>query len=197
MLWILFAALGGVAVWYAVGGKLGAKRLECPSCDLYIHGVVLDPDGAVLCPHCRAYASVEGSKLVKTPPDRVAPEPVFCVELPQQVKWPEGCCVCGAPATRQVESKLEIEQDASFARDMAVGVASLGILRAVDRTTYTLPVPHCAQHADGAELYPSAEAEQLNLGIGFRSYPYFTQFAALNYMKPRNTSPIGPNAGGV
>lgn len=197
MLWILALALGGVAVWYAAGGKLGAKRVECPSCDLYIHGVDMDPDAAVLCPHCRAYASVEDGKLVKTPADRVAREPVFCVELPQQVTWPEGCCVCGQPATRHVESRLEIEQAGSLGRDLAVGVASLGILKAVDRTTYTLAVPHCAEHADGARLYLPAEAEQLNLGVGFRSYPYFAQFAALNYMKPRSTSPFGPNAGGV
>ena len=194
-MWILFAALAGVSFWYATRGRLGSHKVECPSCDLYIHGVRLGGDGAVLCPHCREYASIQDGKLVKTPPDRVARAAVFCAELPQRaVLWPDGCCVCGQPATRQLDVKLVITQDSSFARDLATRAATLGMFKSVDQTRYTLAVPHCGAHGDGAALAMAHEPDQLNLGIAFRSYPYYKQYVQLNHVTPRRDSLWGPAA---
>jgi hypothetical protein len=84
--------------------------------------------------------------------------------------------------------KLQYEQDASIGRDIATRAATLGMFSAVDRTTISLQVPHCAQHADGVELAMPFERAQLNFGITFRSYPYFREFLALNRSTPRKAS---------
>jgi hypothetical protein len=197
MLWVIVIALAGVLVWKGSGAHLFSKKVACPSCDLYIHRVRLRGDGAVLCPHCRAYATISDGALTPTAPDRIAARPVFCAELPDGVRWPEGCSVCGAPATRAVPVRLIVTQDAAFHKDMATRLATLGLFTLVERTTFTLPIPHCEDHTDGAELVMPAESEQLNPGIVFRSYPYYTRFVQANRVSPRRSSRFGPDAGGV
>ena len=195
MLWMLLL-VGGVAAWFGVKAMTTAK-LECPSCDLYIHDVMVREGEAVLCPHCRTYALYQAKVLVATPPTFVAAAPTFCIELPSEMQWPAGCCVCDQPATRAVDVRLQIEQAGNLGTSLAVGIASLGFLRTVDRTTYALGVPHCALHADGAELALPYEAAQMMPGIAFRSYPYFVAFQALNRTPPRRRSMFSGSAGGV
>jgi hypothetical protein len=196
MLIVIGLALAAVALWYGTNGMRASSKVECPSCDLYIHGVRCDGEPAVLCPHCRAYATVANGTLIVTRPDRVAPRPVFCAELPDAVQWPEGCCACGAAATHAVPVELIVTEDAAFHRDLATRVVTLGMFKLVDRTTFTLPVPHCAAHADGAELVMPVEAEQNNPGIVFRSFAFYTRFVQLNRVSPRRSSPFAPDAGG-
>ncbi len=196
MLWILVLALGGVAVWQiAIASGVGSKRLECPACDLFIMGALPSEGDSVLCGHCREIGLFEGGKLVKPSPDHIGAKPLFCAELPiDKVQWPDGCCLCGQPATRGIDVKLEYQEDAALGRDMATRAATLGMFKAVDRTTITLSIPHCAQHADGAALVMPFEREQPNFGVAFRSYPYFKQFVALNRSTPRKATMFGgPN----
>jgi hypothetical protein len=193
MMWLLFLALGGVAIWQiAVVSGAGSKRLECPACDLYIMGALPREGDSVLCGHCREVAIYEAGKLVKPSPDHIGAKPMFCAELPTEgMRWPDGCCVCGQPATRAIDVRLQYEEDASLGRDMATRAATLGLVKAVDRTTITLSIPHCAQHGDGAALVMPYEREQPNFGVAFRSYPYFKQFVALNRSTPRKATMFG------
>jgi len=195
MLWMLLL-VGGVAAWFGIRGMTSTK-LECPACDLYIHDVMVREGGAVLCPHCREYALYEAKALVKPPVGYVAAAPGFCVELPQRLQWPDGCCVCAQAATRVVPVTLQLEQDGNLGTNVAVGIASLGFLKMVDRTTYALDVPHCAQHADGAELTLPYEPAQVMPGIAFRSYPYYAAFKQLNRTTARKQTMFSGGAGGV
>jgi hypothetical protein len=193
MIWLVFLALGGLAVWQiAVQTGMGAKRLECPACDLYIMGARPSRGDAVLCANCREFGLFDGQKLVTPVPEHVAGRATYCAELPQTgVQWPAACAVCNQPATRQVMVKLQYEQDASLGRDIATRAATLGMFKAVDQRTISLSVPHCAAHDDGAELTMPYERAQLNFGIAFRSYEYFRQFLSLNRATPRKASMLG------
>jgi len=193
MLWILFLVVGGVAVWQlGIAGGVGARRLECPACDLYIVGTRVRSGESVVCPHCRAVALFDGKGLAAPPDDHVAPAPVFCAELPVEgMRWPERCCACDAPATRGVTISLQYEESSSLGRDLATRAASLGVLRSVDRTTISLQVPHCERHADGAARAMPYEREQPSFGIVFRSYAYFRDFVALNHVTPRKATLFG------
>src|SRR5688572_17357045 len=137
MPWVVSVALGGLAVWQiAVHTGMGAKRLECPACDLYITGARPSRGDAVLCGHCREFGLFDGQKLVVPPADHLGKRPLFCVELPQSgVQWPATCAACLQPATRQVVVTLQYEQDGSLGRDVATRAATLGMFKAVDRTT--------------------------------------------------------------
>lgn len=77
----------------------------------------------------------------------------FTAEVPDQIRWPEGCCVCGKPATRTVEARLVEDRNASLGPDMAVRLASLGTARLVEKHTFSVQVPHCQEHDDGAALH--------------------------------------------
>lgn len=193
MLWLLFVVLGGVVVWKLVWPMgVGAKRLECPACDLYIVGARPSEGGSVVCGNCRAVALYTQGALVVPAPDLVAPAPVFCAELPMgPPRWPATCAACNAPATRGVTLHLSFEQDASFARDLATRTATLGMFKAIDRTTVSLDVPHCEQHANGAALVLPYERAQPNFGIAFRSHAYFREFVAQNHVSPRKATMFG------
>jgi hypothetical protein len=193
MMWILFLALGGVAVWQiALHTGAGAKRLECPSCDLYIMGARPSQGDSVLCPHCREFALYDGKTIIKPPPDHVAAAPIWCAELPiERLQWPATCCMCSEPATRGVLVRLQYQQDASLGRDMATRAATLGMFKATDQTTISLEIPHCSQHGDGAALVMPYEREQPNFGVAFRSYAYYQQFKQLNRSTPRKATMFG------
>jgi hypothetical protein len=199
MLTVVALTLAGVVIWkVAMAAGVGAKRLECPACDLYILGARPTEGTAVLCGHCREFGLFRGGKLVRVPDDHIASAPVFCAELPfENLRWPSTCTVCTQAATRGVSVQLRYEQDASLARDMGTRLATLGMFKAVNETTISLDVPHCEGHVDGAALTMPYERGQPNFGIAFRSYPYFKQFLALNSSTPRKPTmfagPIEPS----
>ncbi len=193
MLTVVMLALAGVVIWKVVlTGGIGAKRLECPACDLYILGARPSEGEAVLCGSCRAWGLYKGGKLERVPDDFVAGAPMFCAELPLEgLRWPASCTACTAPATRTVPVRLTYTQDASFAADLATRAATLGMFKAVNETTVSLEIPHCAQHADGAKLVMPWEKAQSNFGVAFRSYPCFREFVQLNHATPRKASMFG------
>jgi len=88
-------------------------------------------------------------------------------------QWPEGCCVCGAPAQRL----QELTQAVSVPR-------SWGILVLGDRTVRLVAsVPHCLEHEGGASLdyIPfHYQGHQMGFGIKFRWLGYRNAFCRLN-----------------
>ena len=175
--WGIAGAVAALLLWGYGTGTAGT--VECPSCGKTIDKVDPKRNSAVLCPHCMEFGTGDGGMLDKTPADYVARSAVFGAVLPSNLVWPEGCCVCEQPATRMIESRLVDERPASAGRDLAVGVASLGILKAVDRTTYTIKAPHCAQHHDGVELKTPSGIDT-SVALAFRSYPYYVKFRRAN-----------------
>jgi len=177
--------VAGLAALLVYGfGSGTAGYVDCPHCDLVIHDVDPKTNLAVLCPHCRQFSTGTAGSLDVTPPDHVATLPVFGADLPEQLGWPPGCSVCEQPATRTIEGKLVDERPGSPGRDLVVGVASLGVLKAIDRTTYRIAAPHCAQHDDGVKLVTPRDLDA-QVAIAFRSFSYYQKFIALNHVGPR------------
>ena len=193
MFWLIMVVLGGVAVWQiALRSGMGAPRLECPSCDLYIVGARPTLGGAILCSHCREFAVYEHGKLTKVAPDFVAPDPLFCAELPlEPMRWPARCAVCPAPAVQAVDVQIEYEEAAPFIAAVLTRVATAGLFKAVQHTTVTIEVPHCMRHSDGAALVRPYEPDQLNFGLVFRAHAYFKQFRELNRVTARKATAYG------
>ena len=96
-----------------------------------------------------------------------------------QLGWPDGCCVCGQPSTRTVPVTAI---RASSGSNAGVAIATGGAVLATGRTKFTLEVPHCAQHDNGANL--SAGGSDKEMRILFRSYPYLRSFCQRNNSQP-------------
>lgn len=156
---------------------------KCPSCDLPIHGVSITNNQATLCPYCTQYLSGRDGELWPTAEDYVADDCVFRTYVVDYVKpaLPEGCCVCGAPATR-TEEITYVEKDEPVAENLAVGVASLGLLKVVKNSTFAMSIPHCNAHTAGARLEPSTGS--FRIAIVFRSHKYLLAYCALNQQQP-------------
>jgi hypothetical protein len=88
-------------------------------------------------------------------------------------KWPDGCCVCGKPATK-VEA---MSQRFTFVPP--------GIIRVKDHeaTLVAKGIPHCSEHKQGAQFNRATfgtETHNTVVGLLFRSYAYQKQFRNLN-----------------
>jgi hypothetical protein len=171
-----FGALGGVGgvVWLS-----GAA--PCPSCKRNISGIDTSGDTPVhTCEGCGAFFEVKAGNLVFVAPDYLADQAIFPVPLPAQIAWPHGCCVCRAPATRQIPVSASESQTG---RNVALGVAGLAVGALVVRTgggaSFTIEVPHCEQHSDGAAL-EIKDASESQLEIKFRSVAFARDFQGLN-----------------
>jgi hypothetical protein len=199
--WIALASAAGCVIFAVVASR--GRETKCAAC-----GLATDPGRAVdapLCKVCGAYSVKERGKMVRVPDDYVHSRPVFATALPAMDRqWPEGCCVCSRPVTRLVPIQLTENVDPGLMERMATRAASLGFVKLTATQTYTIEVPHCALHDDGACLdivdaavRPTTQAprigermladrdEQGDIGIVFRSYPYFRKFLRANGMQPR------------
>ena len=183
--WGTIAIATVVAALVLFYGRSSSGVVDCPSCDLLMRGVALRDNPGVLCVQCGGYATGSNGSIDVTPQAYVAPRPVFAADLPEELSWPEGCTVCGAPATRSVDVDLVQDENASFGTDLAVRAGSFGVLKAINRTTYRLQAPHCSEHHDGVALDHSNNHGSVDVVIAFRSYPYFREFVRLNRLEPR------------
>ncbi|KYF96290.1 hypothetical protein BE20_42570 [Sorangium cellulosum] len=185
-LWVLCLVGGiGLAV-FALGSLLAAKDLAgtatCPRCQAALAEIELNhTDEPAFCDKCQAAYLVDKRVLTVLADDYVHPTPVFSAPVTgQTISWPEGCCLCARPATRGVEAKTHDGQTGTNVAVAAAGLALGGIaVRTGGGTTYTLRIPHCAEHDDGAKV----EIQSGNdppLQIRFRSYAYQRRFLALN-----------------
>lgn len=187
LIMIVFAipiALG--ALYFAATAWTAAAVGECPHCDLYLLGLDTGTNDAVLCGACGRYCEGKDGKLWPTPPDRVLARPSFGAELAEAARWPDGCVVCAAPATRTVAAKLTQEGPARLDKDLATRLATLGTFRLVETQTLTVQVPHCAAHDDGAALHFGVESDQLGPTIRFRSHAAMLRWNELNGTRARS-----------
>ena len=186
------AWLGAAVLWFAALGLLlgrgvfGAGRAPCPSCGAQVRELRLrGRNDGVLCQACGAFLEGERGLLAPSDPARVAAVPLFGAALPDSFRWPEGCVVCGAPATRHVQRSVSVSNtSASLAKSVAssaVGaVGGVGVLvRSGSRITVL--VPHCEQHEDGALLEDCGGAQP---NVVFRSLRYARAFCQLNDVRP-------------
>jgi hypothetical protein len=92
-------------------------------------------------------------------------------------RWPEGCCVCGKPASRAETISQRVgfsPTDGPISRKQK------------EATVVAKDVPHCAEHKDGARferVNSFGDSDVMVLGIFFRSYAYQIQFRKLNPWK--------------
>ena len=94
-------------------------------------------------------------------------------------KWPEGCCVCGKPSTREE----------TISQQLGFSAPSGGASRQKkEATVVARGIPHCAEHEGGARferLISFGDEDLMILGLFFRSYPYQIRFRKLNPWKWR------------
>jgi hypothetical protein len=119
--WIGYAVAGGLAILALLSvsdvgrGRIGA----CPQCATPVE--VRDGAG-YLCPTCKTFLEVDRTQLLASREDVISPRPVFGVEGASFLHLPDSCCVCMAPATRKIATKVGVR---------------------------TLDVPYCAEHERG------------------------------------------------
>ncbi len=185
-LWLLCLVGGiGFAV-FAFGSLLVARDLAgtatCPRCQATLAEIELNhTDDPAFCDKCQAAYLVDKRVLTVLAGDYVHPQPGFPVPVTSEtISWPEGCCVCAKPATRGIEAKAD---DGQTGTNVAVAAAGLALgsiaVRTGGGTSYTLRIPHCAEHDDGAKLEIKSGNEP-PLQIRFRSYAYQRRFLQLN-----------------
>ncbi|HEY1546235.1 MAG TPA: hypothetical protein VGG28_00375 [Kofleriaceae bacterium] len=168
--------VGIVALYYAVAG---ASSAPCPSCGARVGELSSGSNDGACCAACHAYFEGKQGEVWPTDPQRIADSPLFATKLGEQFAWPDGCCVCGQAAVRSIPITAV---RASSGANAATAVATGGAVLATGRTTFTLEVPHCGQHDNGAHL--SAGGSNKEMRILFRSYPYLRSFCQRNGTLP-------------
>jgi hypothetical protein len=140
-------------------------RAQCPHCNANLTSLAPGSNLPLACPACGEFVEGDGGFIQTVAHDRIAQTPLFSCPLMAPPRWPPGCCVCGAPATRSEKFRS----------------ATLGAL---------LEIPHCAAHKQGAELIDGPPPM-----IRFRSYPYLRAFRELQKapLAP-SIPPAGPSA---
>ncbi len=136
--------LGIVFVWSAISGSATST---CPGCGARLDSLSTGSNDGVCCRACHNYVEGKQGELWMTDPQRVADAPLFATHVGAQLSWPDGCCVCAQPATRSIAITAIRAASASNA---GVAIATGGAVVASNRTKFTLEVPHCAQHDNGA-----------------------------------------------
>jgi hypothetical protein len=131
--WIGYAIAGAVALAALIYARsiVSAKIGRCPRCDTPIE--VDEVRDGYQCASCKTFLEHDRGQLLKTPPDRIATACRFRVEYDLQLVLPDVCCVCCAPATQRVPTKIRE--------------------RVVD-------VPFCAEHTRGIAIDPKHYAVQ-------------------------------------
>ena len=176
----LVVAIVGVVL--LLGAKGGAGESACPACNARLTALSTESNEGVLCAHCLAYSEGQGGKLWATDPARVADRALFGTQLPAQFAWPPGCCVCGMPPTRSDAVTTQIQRTGSAIGVLAVAGATGGAVTGkAGETRFTVEVPHCDAHKDGAALSAMGGG---HVKIRFRSYPYLRAFCQQNQIRP-------------
>jgi hypothetical protein len=170
--------LVATAAFLALG--TGLKSGPCPRCGTL--NVELRAGAYRDCPGCGEYLTGDGRDLWLAEGSTVADKPSFGALLPERLVWPEGCAVCRAPSTRIVPISITVAQTG---KNLAVSAAALAVGRVVVQTggerVYSVDVPHCGEHNDGAVLENPTIG---GLRILFRSHSYSTAF------RQRNNAPV-------
>lgn len=175
----IFSLFPGVGLIYAfmIVGLSGVGH--CPDCAHPMTNLGMVQNAPTACRACGAYLESTDGTLRVTSSESIDDNAIFDVPLPVgETHWPDGCCVCGDPATRSIEVEVEYTQDASLGSSVAVGALSVGTLKAVKKGTIRIGVPHCSVHDDGAKVEFSLR-HQLPY-LSFRAKKYADEFARQN-----------------
>jgi hypothetical protein len=176
---LLPGILGLILLGMAVGGSGVAP---CPGCGAEITGLSTGSNDGVLCAGCKAFVEGKEGTLRLTDVARIADAPLFGAMLPESFGWPEGCCVCAGPAARRDSISVDLPSAAAAGKGLAVTALTGGVVTQTGGgTRYTIDVPHCADHKDGAAL---GSGSGRPVRIRFRSYPYLRSFCDLNKITP-------------
>jgi hypothetical protein len=184
LVWPASIVLWAVALFFAYRALFRCGVARCPGCGYPVTGLATGGNRGVACLFCGKYLEGIGGRLQLTAADELAPAPIFETLVPREIKWPAGCCVCRAPATRNVTLTVKLKDEAPLAPDLAVRIASIGTLKLVGVRTLGVDVPHCDQHGDGAEIAYASDTVT-ELAIRFRSHAYFAAFCEENGALPR------------
>jgi endogenous inhibitor of DNA gyrase (YacG/DUF329 family) len=164
---LLFTAVASVGSMAKTGG---AGLATCPRCGHANPVLHVTMHRYLCCAGCQTW--LEGSTTSNVvPDDHVASYPVFDLELPEPIMWPEGCPVCAGPVTRTHEI-----EGTDVVGDVFAMVAPVAIQKVIK-----LQAPCCEQHDDGVAL----RREGGQGVISFRSMSYWRRFMAANRLQPR------------
>ena len=178
---IVAVVLGGVAV-------VGPRKANCPHC-----GRAMSADGHNVnhCSACGQYAQEQGGALVKLAADYVDINGVFPVHLDRLIKpgvitglprsdmgdvrWPNICVVCSAPATGADLTEVLITRIS--------GPVKTGL-------RLRFPFPRCARHPIHAEMTESGAWNGDGFAcdhaqLRFQSYRFWREFCRLNGIDQR------------
>ncbi len=157
----------------------------CPFCNAKLTGITQDAatkGRVVRCNECFEYSQAGGMKVRPMDPGKVADKPVFIAPVFEGGNWPQGCVLCGEPATRH---------DELTARSI-VHPASLAAGRLWLSSTTMKNVPYCAQHKDALELSVN-QSKQLDLK--WQSLRMMRRYLAANRGKKSLGSKVHFNVG--
>jgi len=162
--------------------SFASTKAVCPECG----GKLPDPEQIWRCSTCDCFGEVvensRGQEIVRAiENDRVAQRPVFFTSLPEQFAFLDECVVCGAPPEQEIEISYVHSSTGTNLLMSAAGVAmagtvGVGFTQTGGGTRYSVNVPHCHQHQNGAKLGHLPTGIQ----IYFSSLPYLHRFERLN-----------------
>ena len=155
-----------------------SSSLACPGCGTNFYEYSKGDNDGLCCGHCHRYVEGKDGEVWLTDPARVAATPLFRALIDERSTWPDGCCVCGRPATRNLPPALDFKTEAQKAF-VAGGLP----LYPGGGTRRPVEVPHCGNHEGGASLGPAPSSEDVT--IAFRSYAYLRAFCEKNQTHPR------------
>jgi ribosomal protein S27AE len=182
--WVVVVVAGLIGAVCGAVAIVGPRKAKCPHC-----GGTMGADSSRVhhCGSCGQYARTEGGKLVKLEPDYVDPQTVFPVSLDrllkpglvtglptsnmQDVRWPNICLVCSAPATGVDQVEVVV--------DRGGGAMST-------RVRMRLPFSRCGRHPIGVGVDETRHVwhgdgwECDHAQLRFNSHRYWREFCRLN-----------------
>ena len=176
-----FALIPGIlSLMFFYGAVALSATARCPGCDASLDGMSTGKNDGKCCTNCHRYIEGRKGELWLTELTRIADTPLFTTRLGEHFRWPEGCCVCGATATRKLPVNTTMP---AYAKNAMLAIATGGSLLVTGGgKKLTVPVPHCDSHDNGAFLPSPSSPEDLR--IMFRSYPYLRAFCEKNHTQP-------------
>ena len=164
----------GFVCWLMWTGRRGS----CPACETPLGNINWFDINSRECRVCGQYIRSRKGVLELISDDHLGEQPVYRTGCPDQIQWPGGCCVCGAPPTREQQISLVEQQTRATPGNVALAAATGVAMKNV--STITVAVPHCDTHLNGAALQRGADTDGARLEILFRSRAFCQKFEQLN-----------------
>jgi len=165
---VLFVAVALVFTFLALRRSWEAS---CPGCGTRLQDLSPSDNGPLSCPECHRYVDGTGGRIGLTDQDAVRTEPTFESVYAKDARFPERCCLCGAPPTRHIDYGWTSNWKKSSDRGRAT----------YDSAEFVARVPYCSEHQDAISIigYPGIDAR-----IFFRAYAELLEFCKTNKTQP-------------